>query len=730
MVRGTGIGTRLGPLVVGLAVLALVVVGLVSAPTAGGSSAPTAGASGPSPATPISSVDSPALLYFNGTVNGNGGTQTVYTPSPPNGTVWDLVSAKITITASTAVSAVQNSYLYDSVCTQLNVAPAPSACKGIFGPNVNGWANDVMEPGKSGTVVGEGGYSASAPEGVSYYSEFKQTIHLTYDIFLSFGADLSSGVSSSYYIVVDPEVGNYPSFAFYRYSDPVTPLSSAPTTVSFPGPPTGYVYRMEIAWTTIDFGSALGPYRLAEIFEEPSGYVLAKINNWTSGYSGASACGGYSSAQTCISDNGVGTETVWDDPILLSSSDSFKAEFVGVSGDSGDFAVVVTEYPATSVSAEVPAAPTGLTVGSVTASSIHVAWTQPGGGGIVNDTVYSTSTPGCTGRLTAQSTGGPAVTATIGSLPSATTEYLDVTAWNATGQSPPSSCVAATTSSAPTSTNETSELEMTVTSPNGTPVPGIVVLVNFRSPSEFPSVAVGPTNDSGGAVVGNVSSGATIANLSVEGTAYALRSYSVANPEAGLVLLQVVVAAPAPGESYPTGSPIQFTEQGLGSGTVWWVSVTGPESESFASSGSIIGFELENGTYQYSLGTSADFNASTPDGTFVLPESASPIAVNFTSALPSPSPPPPTAAVASPPASISLEETLGLMATGVAAGGMLVYAIFGYRRPPGATSARRVRVADSGRATASVSGSRSATRRYSTGELLYGTPPRGGYRLR
>lgn len=302
--------------------------------------APASGSAPPAPAAAAG-----PLIYYNGTVDGNGGTQTKYIPSPANGTVWDLVSAKITITATSAVSSLQNSYLYDSTCTQSGVAPAPSACEGIYGPNVDGWANDLLESG-SGTVVGEGGYASSAPSGVKYYTHFEQTMHLTYDMFVSFGAQLSSGVTSSYAIVLQAESGVYPSYAFYQYSHPVKPLSSTPTTVAIAGPPAGYDYRVEIAWTTIEFGSALGPSRLAELQVESSGFVLAKIDSWPSGYSGASACGGYSSAQTCISDNGVGTETVWDSQVLVTSSDSFQATFVGVSGDEGVYAIIVTEYPA------------------------------------------------------------------------------------------------------------------------------------------------------------------------------------------------------------------------------------------------------------------------------------------------------------------------------------------------------------------------------------------------
>ncbi len=717
-------GPRRALWVVPTAIVVLLAIGFLSPSIFAGSPVPSPEGNGTSPANPIQPASSSSLLYFNGTIQGNGGTQTVYTPSPPNGTVWDLVSAKITITASSAVGSLQNSYLYDSVCTQLDVSPAPSACKGIYGPNVNGWANDLIEAGGSGTVVGEGGYATHAPTGVSYYTQFKQTIHLTYDIFVSFGAELSSGVSSSYSVVVDPEVGDYPSFAFYRYSHPVEPLSSTPTTVSIPGPPAGEVYRVEIAWATIDFGSALGPYRMAEILEEPSGFVLAKINNWTSGYSGASACGGYSAAQTCIMDNGVGTETVWDDEVLMTSSDSFRAEFVGVSGDSGDFAVIVTEYPASMFGAT-PAAPTGLVVGLVTSSSLGLEWTQPGGGGLVNDTVYSTRTPGCAGSLTADSTDGPAASYTLDGLASSTTEYVEVTAWNASGQSPPSACLTATTAAASTGSNGTFDLELLATYSNGTPAPGVVVPVNFESPTEYPSVTLGPTNASGGAVLDDLPVGATVANVTVEGSRFSLIHYSVTTPEPGVVLVGVVVAPGAPGGCLPGGCSIRFNEHGLGSGVAWWVSVTGPESQLLNSSGTTIGFVLENGTYRYSLGAASGFNASVSEGTFVLPSSTSAISVNFTSAPSSTTgPPPPTQT------SLLTGEMVAITGVGVVVAGVLAVGIYRTVRPRPAPRARRVRVGEGGRGAAPVPHSWRSPGSAASRGSTYSAPPSYSRRLR
>ena len=366
-------GVRVGFFIVPLAILALL---LTSGAIPGAVHSPASASTPPSDLSTAS--DSSSYLYFNGTEHGNGIQQNVYLPTPPNGTVWDLVSASVSITATSAVPTTEVADLYDSTCTQLDIAPGDSNCKGIWGPNVDTIVNDVMVEGKSGTNTGSGGYSATEPSGLVQYEHWWQTIHLTYDSFWTFEWLLSDGVSATYHVVMDPEIGDYPSYAFYRWGNPVSPLSSTPKTVTIPGPPAGYYYRAEMAVATIDLGdNSLTPTRSAEILEEPSATLLTQIDKWTVTGPGVTedGCGGYSSAQSCTSDP-TGTGIVWESPVLITSSESLEVRFVGVSGDVGVFGIVVTKYPAATGA---PPAPTGLHELSGTASSLTWTWTNPSG---------------------------------------------------------------------------------------------------------------------------------------------------------------------------------------------------------------------------------------------------------------------------------------------------------------------------------------------------------------
>ena len=97
-----------------------------------------------------------------------------------------------------------------------------------------------------------------------------------------------------------------------------------------------------------------------------------------------------------------------------------------------------------------PPAPTDLAGFAESSSAIEWTWTQSVGGGILNDTLHIYSGAVCSDSpLSSNSTGGPATSFTLGGLALGTTYSARVTSWNASGQSPPSSCVAATTQNVP-----------------------------------------------------------------------------------------------------------------------------------------------------------------------------------------------------------------------------------------------------------------------------------------
>ncbi len=93
--------------------------------------------------------------------------------------------------------------------------------------------------------------------------------------------------------------------------------------------------------------------------------------------------------------------------------------------------------------APVPVAPTGLVVTGFTTSSISLSWTNPGGGGLVNDTVwYGTS---C-GSIHTPRSAGVGTSYTVTGLPAGTRYCLSIQAFNSTGGGPLSASASATTS--------------------------------------------------------------------------------------------------------------------------------------------------------------------------------------------------------------------------------------------------------------------------------------------
>jgi hypothetical protein len=91
----------------------------------------------------------------------------------------------------------------------------------------------------------------------------------------------------------------------------------------------------------------------------------------------------------------------------------------------------------------VPGAPTSLSTPTQTSSSITLDWTNPSGGGLINNTVaYSTS---ASGPWTYLSTSGAVTSKVVSGLAAGTRYFLKCAAWNSTGEGPYSSTVNDTT---------------------------------------------------------------------------------------------------------------------------------------------------------------------------------------------------------------------------------------------------------------------------------------------
>ncbi|MCI4331679.1 MAG: fibronectin type III domain-containing protein [Thermoplasmata archaeon] len=91
----------------------------------------------------------------------------------------------------------------------------------------------------------------------------------------------------------------------------------------------------------------------------------------------------------------------------------------------------------------VPNPPTGLTVGVVTFNSVALNWTNPGGGGLLNNTIHVGYA--CGAWMWNISTGAPALTHTVINLRSLQAYCFAVTVWNVTGESNASNTATAKT---------------------------------------------------------------------------------------------------------------------------------------------------------------------------------------------------------------------------------------------------------------------------------------------
>lgn len=92
-----------------------------------------------------------------------------------------------------------------------------------------------------------------------------------------------------------------------------------------------------------------------------------------------------------------------------------------------------------------PPSPTGVAATATSEAAATVRWIQASGGGIVNDTIRLFLGPACGGTSTAYSTQGARVSYRLSGLSPLTNYSVEVTAWNWSGESLPSSCANFTT---------------------------------------------------------------------------------------------------------------------------------------------------------------------------------------------------------------------------------------------------------------------------------------------
>ena len=160
----------------------------------------------------------------------------------------------------------------------------------------------------------------------------------------------------------------------------------------------------------------------------PSGTLVNNTALWTTG-----GCGSYPHAESA---KGVVTSIVLSG---LTPGDTycFVVQAWSIGGPSD------VSLPANQTLFKVPDAPTALTGTLPATNSVTLTWSNPPGGGLVNNTIYEG--PVCGSYPSSRSLGSAGTSYTYTGLASATSYCFAVSSWNATGQSPLSSGVYATT---------------------------------------------------------------------------------------------------------------------------------------------------------------------------------------------------------------------------------------------------------------------------------------------
>ncbi|HEV2166186.1 MAG TPA: carboxypeptidase regulatory-like domain-containing protein, partial [Thermoplasmata archaeon] len=243
-----------------------------------------------------------------------------------------------------------------------------------------------------------------------------------------------------------------------------------------------------------------------------------------------------------------------------------------------------------------PPAPTGLSSGAATSTSLAWSWTQSSGTGIQNDTVYLYTGPSCTGTSVALSTGGAATRLATGSLLGASTYSARVSAWNASGESPASGCASGTTLANPPSEFQLSGLVTALV--GGQALSGATVSI--------PGVPSTTTNGSGAYRV-MLSNGSYSVTVGVSG----MQSTSASVTVSGKALSQNFALSPY---DWVVSGAVTDSRTGMslrGANVTILPSATGPSSTYRTGSTGQYTFDLPNGTYALSVSAKGYASAST-----------------------------------------------------------------------------------------------------------------------
>jgi hypothetical protein len=278
------------------------------------------------------------------------------------------------------------------------------------------------------------------PSGTGYTTIYNDTVYYTTGACGTYGNAINLGGAASAYNVTGLSPYTTYCFTVQAWSGgaggSLATGLSVQTLAGIPGQPTNF-RETSITGTTISFAwtnpaALTGALTNVTLFYITGSSCTADITG-SHGHPGA--------GMSTISLNGTISTSYTFTGLTVNTQYCFSNALwtQGGQGINSTALVETTNGPA-------PSAPTNLQYVSASHTSVTMTWTQSAGI-IVNDTVYYTTTSGCTGALTAVSE-GVATSATVGSLSAATTYYWEVTAWSNGGQSPDSSCVTGATQSA------------------------------------------------------------------------------------------------------------------------------------------------------------------------------------------------------------------------------------------------------------------------------------------
>ena len=250
---------------------------------------------------------------------------------PPEGRVFELTGARITVHAAVPAGWRQHAFFFS------RFVRVTEGDETLFNPNLDFLATAPIKPGETGLFVGAGG-TGSSPHSTGSWTAWAQPLRLNSGLEVIFGSDLAVGNSADLELAWTDAGPGVSVVRFLRHRG-----DGERRLFSVGPPPPGKRWYLHNAYLRCVVADAPGD-RTAVAARRSDRGVLCEVVHFAPG-DRLQSTGGYSTYQTGPALNPAASRTVYSTPQWVGPGDCVDVTFRGIRGDKFLYALSFTELP-------------------------------------------------------------------------------------------------------------------------------------------------------------------------------------------------------------------------------------------------------------------------------------------------------------------------------------------------------------------------------------------------